>query len=342
MNHVHKNSLLIVEDDNLALMTLIHILSPDYTVYVVKSGKDAIRAIEKYVPDIILLDILLPGEAVDGYNIMDALKKSERTRNIPIIFITGLNETEDEIKGLSLGAVDYIKKPFSPPIVKLRIQNQIRMLEQYRTIERLSMTDQLTSLPNRHRFESRLKTEWARAIREQEPISILLVDIDELKDYNSVFGQEQGDLAVKAVANVFSKTIKRPSDFAARWSEEEFSVLLPGTDSSGAFHVAEEIRHKVESLAVKAAKPAAEKITVSIGVSTVENERTREKRLFDSEEKRNLYKASMGIDSGGSQETALYKLIADANKALSIAKDKGRNRTVFLTDAIGLPALGKQ
>ena len=127
-----KNSVLIVDDEHLNMIALTNILSSDYSVFAVKDGQDAIEYAEEFVPDVILLDIMMP--EMDGYAVIAALKNSEKTKNIPVIFITGLIEPADEEKGLSMGAADYISKPFSPIIVKLRVQNQIKIINQTRLI----------------------------------------------------------------------------------------------------------------------------------------------------------------------------------------------------------------
>jgi len=100
---------------------------------------------------------------MDGYQVMTVLKNLDKTCEIPIIFVTGLNNTEEEEKGLRMGAADYICKPFSPAIVKLRILNQIQMQNQINMIRHLSMTDQLTNMPNRRNFDYRMNLEWNHA-----------------------------------------------------------------------------------------------------------------------------------------------------------------------------------
>ena len=127
-----KNTVLIADDDNMVIVALTQMLSPEYTVYAVKNGKDTIEKAEQFLPDVILLDIVMP--EMDGFAVIAALKSSEKTQNIPVIFITGLSESGDEEKGLALGAADYIAKPFSSDIVKLRVRNQIRMLNQTQLI----------------------------------------------------------------------------------------------------------------------------------------------------------------------------------------------------------------
>ena len=123
-----KNSVLIVDDEESNVMALSHMLSPDYTVYAVLDGQDAIGIAEENSPDVILLDIIMPN--MDGYAVLNALKSSEKTKHIPVIFITGLSDSHEEEKGLSAGAADYISKPFSPAIVKIRIKNQIDIINQ--------------------------------------------------------------------------------------------------------------------------------------------------------------------------------------------------------------------
>ena len=127
-----KNSVLVVDDENSNIMALTHILGTEYVVYAAKNGQGAIEAAEKYMPDVILLDVLMPG--MDGYTVLVTLKNSEKTQNIPVVFITGLGDISNEERGLALGASDYIAKPFSSAIVKLRVQNQVRAINQMRLI----------------------------------------------------------------------------------------------------------------------------------------------------------------------------------------------------------------
>jgi len=123
-----KNSILIVDDENINILTLTHLLKPEYTVYAAKNGQYAITVAKKQLPDVILLDVIMP--EMDGYEVLSLLKKDEETRKIPVIFITGLVNAEDEKKGLDLGAVDYIRKPLKDDIVKQKIRNQIQILNQ--------------------------------------------------------------------------------------------------------------------------------------------------------------------------------------------------------------------
>ena len=301
MNADNKNSILIADDESSNIIALTHILSSDYKIYAAQNGRDAIEAALKYMPDVILLDILMPD--MDGYEVITAMKNIEKTKSIPIVFITGLSSDDDEEKGLSLGAADYITKPFNSAIVKLRVLNQIKILSQLRTIERISMIDQLTNLPNRRSFELRLNSEWRRALREQKPLSILMIDVDRFKDYNDAYGHQQGDAALQIAAKVYSASIKRAGDFAARWGGEEFIVLLPNTDPRGAIGVAELIRSTIETTIIPDPNGKATKITVSVGVSTWMHGRS----------------------------DTLDELISEADTSLYAAKNSGRNRVVHFS-----------
>ncbi len=300
-----KNRVLIVDDDRFNIMALINILSPEYTVYAAKDGKDAIRLATEHVPDLILLDVVMP--QMDGFAVLAELKQFDNTKDIPVVFVTSLDSAEDEEKGLSLGASDYISKPLSPPIVKLRVKNQIQIVNQMRIIERLSTIDPLTNIPNRRSFDDQLRKEWARAIRNVSSTSVLMLDIDNFKDYNDDYGHLQGDVMLRSISDVLIQALKRPGDFAARWGGEEFIALLTNTDSQGARHVAEKIRKQVENLVIPFTDGSLTNVTVSIGTNT------------------HIPVMNSSID----------KFISRADMALYTAKGRGRNRVCQYWDETG-------
>ncbi|MCL2456279.1 MAG: response regulator, partial [Defluviitaleaceae bacterium] len=127
MDKTSKYRVLIVDDEPINVITLTEILETDYKISVVADSRRAAEVAEEIIPDIILLDILMPD--IDGYEVISSLKHSEKTRNIPVIFITGLNNADYEEKAFHLGAADYITKPFHPATVKVRINNQINIIE---------------------------------------------------------------------------------------------------------------------------------------------------------------------------------------------------------------------
>jgi diguanylate cyclase (GGDEF)-like protein len=296
MSETEKNSVRIVDDEKASIIALTHILGEEYTVFAAKRGEEAVELAKKHLPDVVLLDIMMP--EMNGYEVLARLKADEATRDIPVIFITGLDEAEDEEKGLKMGAADYINKPFSPAIVKLRINNQMQMLNQIEMIRNLSMTDQLTGIANRRNFDNRFRLEWNHANRSKTPLSLAFVDLDHFKIYNDSFGHLQGDVALQVVARTIVQSLKRSSDFAARWGGEEFAILLPGTSSGGATDVAECIRHHIEEAHIPCTEKGAEAITASAGVNTLVPD----------------------------EYLSMDDLIDGADQALYAAKNNGRNR----------------
>ena len=261
-----KNTILIVDDDMTNLTALTQILQKEYAIYEASDGKTAIRLAEEHLPDLILLDVLMPD--MDGFQLFAHIQNTAKISRIPVMFITGLNSIEDELKGLELGAVDYIHKPFYDKIVRLRVRHQIQIINQLRTIESLSMIDQLTDIPNRRNFDNRMEAEWGRAVRENFPISFLLIDVDHFKQYNDTHGHQQGDSVLCVIAQAIVRTLKRTTDFAARWGGEEFAVLLPNTDAGGGLEIGEQIRQNIEAIEMPLEDGSFSKVTASIGIYT--------------------------------------------------------------------------
>jgi len=222
--------ILIVDDSLMSLEILRSMLlknsaksadSPDearipyfFEIIVAMSGEEALEKAKAEKPDLIILDIILP--KMSGFEVLDILKSSEETKGIPVIVISGLDNEVDEEKGLLLGAVDYVKKPFKENLVLARMSTQLKVIDQIRIIEKMSMYDTLTNIPNRQNFNIRAKADGGRAVREQTPISVLIIDIDHFKKVNDTHGHQQGDVALVKVAETIASTLRRSSDLAAR------------------------------------------------------------------------------------------------------------------------------
>ena len=289
--------ILVVDDEKMNIIALAQFLKPQYEIIVAVDGASAIEAAEKHLPDIILLDIIMPD--MNGFDVLVKLKDSAATMDIPVIFLTGLSNAGDEEKGLSLGAVDYITKPFNQSVVKARIKTQLKMVEYVHTIEKLCMLDALTGLSNRRGFDTRLDVEWGRAYREKKMLGLIMLDIDKFKVYNDTYGHPQGDILLQAVAEVIGKTLNRPADFAARWGGEEFMILLPDTTREGTVNIAEQIRVNIKNTIVPCADGIKTSATVSLGADSI-------------------------IPDDGNLPA---DLIADVDKLLYAAKNSGRDRT---------------
>jgi len=289
-------TILITDDEKFNLEILGNILSPFYNILIARNGTRALELAKLNAPDLILLDVIMPD--MTGFDVITKLKESENTVNTPVIFITGLTNPADEEKGFFLGAVDYITKPFNKAIVKARVNTHIKIVDQMRTIERIGLIDPLTKISNRRGFENRFNADWGRAVREQTPIGFMIMDIDKFKNYNDTYGHHQGDAALKAFADTALNSISRANDFVARWGGEEFVIILPNTDMTGAAEVAETVRKNVEAMIIPTEEGEETGITVSIGVNSV---------LPDA-------------------DTSSPDFLTKADQALYKAKEAGRNR----------------
>jgi len=296
-----KNSVLIVDDEGLNITALTHILNSDYTIYIEKDGIGCIETAKEMKPDLILLDVIMP--AMDGFEVIKILKATAETRDIPVVFVTGLRNSQDEELGFVLGASDYINKPFNASVVKLRVKNQMQLVNQMREIRHLSITDTLTEVGNRRHFNDVIQQEWQRAVRRETNLSFMILDIDHFKMYNDTYGHLQGDIVLKNIANLINSRLLRPADQLARWGGEEFAIILPETDLDGAKNVAEDIRVAIENAEFMTVDNKPTRVTISIGVNSIRPSR---------------------------EGYTLEKFVADADAALYKAKELGRNRVCVI------------
>ncbi|MBF0134865.1 MAG: diguanylate cyclase [Magnetococcus sp. DMHC-1] len=293
-----KPVILIVDDESFNIDVLLNLLREEYTIIVAKSGEQALKRLEgKQLPDLVLLDILMPG--IDGYEVCRKIKEGFRTRNLPVIFITALNDADEETAGFQTGAVDYITKPFCPAVVLARVRTHIELKRSRDLLEILAKEDGLTGIANRRRFNEFLEFEWSRAKRKQTSISLTLMDIDFFKPYNDHYGHAAGDECLRRVGHALKRSMNRSVDLVARYGGEEFSCVLPDTDGPGALGVANRLLNAVRELAVPHHhSKVAEHVTMSIGVATL------------------VPHADQMPDM----------LIEMADRALYLAKEGGRNR----------------
>ncbi|MDR3299542.1 MAG: diguanylate cyclase [Candidatus Accumulibacter sp.] len=287
-----KQTILVVDDEKTNLVLLNRILAPDYTILTAKSGQEALDRAMTVSPDLILLDIIMPD--MDGFEIIKRLKDNADTQNIPVIFITGLHNEADEEKGLSLGALDYIIKPFRNAIVRARVRNHMQLVRHLHLIERLGLVDPLTDIANRRSFDDHMSREWGGAMRECEPISLLMMDIDKFKVYNDTYGHPQGDALLKAFARHVEAGARRPRDIAARIGGEEFVLLCPETDHAGALEIAEQLRAAVAAMTVPTVDKKPTTTTVSIGVATCRPTENDTPQAFIELADKRLYAAKTG------------------------------------------------
>ncbi|ALQ07050.1 MULTISPECIES: diguanylate cyclase [Pseudoalteromonas] len=292
-----KAKVLIVDDDPLNRLVLEKTLKGEHDVFLVESGEKALTFVKTTQVDLIILDVVMPG--IDGYEVLVQLKENPITQSIPIIFISANQSHEDESKGLELGAMDYIIKPFSASIVRVRVRNQLLIKQKNDLLEMLASIDGLTEIPNRRYLDENLSREWRRSKRGSTPLSVLLMDIDHFKRYNDCYGHRAGDECLKKVAQVLVAQCKRGGDFVARYGGEEFAAVLPGVNKHEAIQFANTLRNAVNALKIEhKASLNAEHITISIGVATTESGKVYAEQTLLEEADLGLYAAK---DAGRNQ-----------------------------------------
>lgn len=268
MQNQEKQTVMVVDDAISNIKMLGEILRDVCNITFATNGKDALSMAQKLSPDLILLDIIMPD--LNGYEVCQHLKNNSATADIPIIFITALDSIEDEEKGLEIGAIDYIAKPFHPPIVRMRISNHLELVRHRKRLKMLSTTDGLTGIANRRRFDEQIHTEWRRGLRQEEPLSVLLIDIDNFKKYNDLYGHLKGDECLRHVAQVLQSGMKRETDVFARYGGEEFAAVLPNTDLKGAKQFTQQLLHTIEKEAIPHEKNGDFGIvTLSAGITSL-------------------------------------------------------------------------
>jgi diguanylate cyclase (GGDEF)-like protein len=268
MTLLSQSSILIVDDVPSNIQVLAEALRQDYQVRIATNGADALAIAHEAPPDLILLDVMMPG--MDGFEVCRRLKSSTATQATPVVFITAKDDLGDEEQGLSLGAVDYITKPFHLPVVRARVRNHLQLKLRTDMLERMAHVDGLTGIANRRRFDEALDVEIRRCQRAGQSLSLLLIDIDYFKHYNDHYGHGMGDLCLSQVAASLAHNASRAADLVARYGGEEFAVILPQNDLEGARLIAERLRERVLALEIPHA-PSCNLpwISISIGAATV-------------------------------------------------------------------------
>ncbi|MCL2018997.1 MAG: diguanylate cyclase [Oscillospiraceae bacterium] len=287
MKGERKFKILAADVEKANLDVLIHILKDYYAVYPAKTGESCLKKAVEIVPDLILLDVLLPD--INGFDVLKRLKSDDLTSSIPVMFITSLSNSEDENRGLQLGAVDFINKPFNSEIVKARIKTQLQLVKHIRRIEEMDIYDETTGMPNRRNFDSQLAVEWARAVRERNPVSLIMMDIDEYEVIFETHGKEYTEGLLRGVSEVINTRLKRQTDVKARYRGTVFAIILPNTPKDGAKIVAEDIKAGVRNLVIS----GGERVTLSVGISSMEPTRSDPVSNLVFQADRNLYKAKI-------------------------------------------------
>ncbi len=259
--------ILIIDDSPVQAAHLKSILEKDYQITTVQEPQTGLDYAREQDFSLILLDVVMPG--MDGFVLLKKLQEEVATRHIPVILITSLSDIENEQRGLTLGAVDYIYKPFHPLIVKARVNTHIKLYQYRKQVEYQSMTDQLTGIANRRRYERVSMQKWQEAIRLKVPFSICMMDIDHFKKYNDTFGHPAGDTVITAVAATAGRYLRRNTDFLARYGGGGVVAFMLGDSSKQAFEQMRRVRGAVEELHIPHSGSVSEWVTISVGGTTV-------------------------------------------------------------------------
>ena len=294
-----KPKLLIVDDQAINVQLVLRAFADDFQIFMANNGQKALEICATQLPDLVLLDVMMP--AMDGYEVCRHLRADPLTAGIPVIFVTAHTDEASEELGLDAGAVDFVSKPINVKILRARVNTHVRLKLQSDMLHSLAFVDGLTGVRNRRYLDEQLAIEVARAQRNKQALSLILMDVDFFKRFNDHYGHQAGDDCLKQLAKTFQTCLKRPADLVARYGGEEFVCLLPDTNAQGAMQVALALR-----LAVLACEIAHEQstvdafVTVSLGVATLVPE----------------------------HPVSAAELLKMADQHLYIAKAQGRNRAL--------------
>lgn len=294
-----KFNILVVDDnpDKLNLIKAALDLA-GYNVTTATDGDEALIAIESYQPDLVITDVMMP--RINGYELAQRIRANPITKFIPVIMQTAAGRRSEDLRRANeVGALGYITDPTDLDLLLARTRTLLEFKAYLDVCEEAALTDHLTGLANRRRFERQLEREVARMERYGHPFSLLMIDIDSFKDLNDSFGHDAGDEAIRRLSKVLREGT-RGIDLAARIGGEEFAVLLVETTKERGFEVAERLRLAIKDLEF----PKARHITASFGVAECPT---------DAQTAADVWKAA---------DVALYE-----------AKKTGRDRVVAMNSA---------
>jgi len=290
-----QGKILIVDDSAINIKIVLELLGDSYDIIGSQDGQTALEIIQNDKPDLILLDIMMP--KMSGIEVCRVLKASNRTKEIPILFLTAKNDEESIEEAYSLGGSDYIKKPFIPKELSARVKRELELVQLQNQLKLLASTDSMTGLYNRREFMKISSDIFNIVQREKENLSLVVIDIDKFKNINDTYGHNIGDKVIVQFASLLKK-IQRESDIVCRFGGEEFVVLLPKTGIEEAQVVAEKIREETQNIEIIIDNNKTFYFTVSLGITSINN------------------KVDLNIEM----------LINRADVALYEAKNSGRNK----------------
>ncbi|MBT9314045.1 response regulator [Leptothoe spongobia] len=239
------SNILLVDDQPKNLRLLSDLLEEQgYEVQQAINGTVALQAVALEPPDLILLDIHMPD--MDGYTVCQQLKANATTQDIPVIFVSALDEAWDKVKAFSAGGSDYISKPFKVVEVLARVENQLKVQQLQRQLkaqnaqlqqaiqelQRLAALDELTQVASRRRFDAYLLDCWQRALQSQISLTLILTQVDNFNFYGEGGDSDSGDQCLSQVAQVLKQTVQGADDLVGRYGTLTFAIVLPNTTTA--------------------------------------------------------------------------------------------------------------
>jgi len=258
---------ILIIDDTIENLDILGSLLEKYDIIDAISGKDALEILEEEKIDLILLDIMMP--EMDGYEVCTKIRENTHTKNIPIIFITAKTDEDSIEKAYDIGGIDYVSKPFKPKELLAKVNRELTLQELQKELLIMATTDSLSTLYNRRYFTQSSEQIFNLSKREQQALSIIMIDIDKFKSINDNYGHKIGDDVIVYFANKL-KEIQRTSDISCRYGGEEFVLLLPNTSLENATIVAQKLRSTIELSTLKISSTQEIQFTISLGVASVD------------------------------------------------------------------------
>lgn len=257
----NKKQIILVVDDSLLICQQIKAALKEEPFFICEAhtGSEAVDAVAQYQPDLILLDVVLPD--TEGYELFSKLKEQDNS-NAAIIFLTSKDKDEDVVKGFSVGACDYIKKPFVQGELRSRVNAHLKLKEQQDELARqnkelrsnmeklnfMAFRDGLTGLYNRRYVVGDLLEEMRCGEPDDKKNVLIMADIDDFKRINDTYGHDAGDMALVCLANILEGICRDHK--VIRWGGEEFLIALFDVTLEEAFELSESIRREVEEFRI--------------------------------------------------------------------------------------------
>jgi len=286
-----RQRILLLDDDVDCLRMLIEQL-PEVQIEVAADFPGLVAsAINHGVPDLVLANVSLLG-GVDNVDWWRDSTDSDLDVALPVIFLSDDAGIEAEVAAFEAGAADFLARPLHPRVLRARIYTHLRARSTQQQLKKIARIDALTSVSNRREFDLRLMSEWGRGARSEHSLALLMIDVDQFKQYNDRYGHLRGDDCLVKVAQVLSGCLQRAGDLVARYGGEEFVVLLPGVELEGAMRVAEACRAAVfEARLAHDSSTVSPYVTVSVGVAAMQPIYTKSCTLLVEQADVALYQA---------------------------------------------------